>query len=97
MKVLWTQKAYDRLEEIFGYIEIDSPDNARKWVSKLFTKVEHLSASPKLGRKVPELGSSHIRELIFGNYRVIYRIAGETIYILTIRHFKQILPVDDME
>ncbi|MEA3447449.1 MAG: type II toxin-antitoxin system RelE/ParE family toxin [Bacteroidota bacterium] len=36
---------------------------------------------------VPEIGASNIRELIEGNYRIIYRIVKEDqINILTIHH-----------
>ncbi len=95
MKILWTQTAYRRLEEIFAYIEIDSPQNAQKWLGKLLVKVEPLKGTPKLGRKVPELNSPVIRELIHDNYRIIYRLSGESLFLLTVRHFKQILPMED--
>ncbi|MGB5615899.1 MAG: type II toxin-antitoxin system RelE/ParE family toxin [Desulfobacterales bacterium] len=36
------------------------------------------------------------RELIYGNYRIIYRIETKKISILTIRHGQQILPIDEI-
>jgi addiction module RelE/StbE family toxin len=97
MKILWTQTAYDRIEEIYSYIESDSPSAAQKWVLKLLSKVEQLGKTPKIGRKVPEIGSSSIRELIYNNYRIIYRVTDLKVFILTIRHFKQILPLDELQ
>jgi plasmid stabilization system protein ParE len=49
-----------------------------------------------MGRIVPEIGNSKIRELIFGNYRIIYRFEKKRISVLTIRHGKQILPIEDI-
>jgi hypothetical protein len=35
--------------------------------------------------------------MIFKNYRIIYRIEKSKIFILTVRNFKQILPVDEID
>ena len=48
--------------------------------------MERLLRFPKLGRVVPEAQDENIRELVHKNYRIIYRIAGERIEILTIVH-----------
>ena len=97
MKVQWTQVAFRRLEEIYAYIEKDSPVNAARWAEKLLRKIEGVKGFPKAGRAVPELESVSVREIVYGNYRVIYKIKDETAYIMSIRHFKQILPVKDLE
>ena len=44
-----------------------------------------------MGRVVPELNNAHYREILFGNYRVIYSIKAEYIESLTIRGVRQIL------
>lgn len=96
MKVFWTDKAIDRLSEIARYISRDSPSAAEKWVDKMVGRIETLSEFPKSGRKVPELDRKEYRELIIGNYRAIYRVRGEALFVLTVRHFKQVLPVDEL-
>lgn len=75
---------------------MDSPIAALNWVDALFDKVEILKVGAEIGRKVPELNRNDVRELIFGNYRIIYRILKNKIAILTVRHFKQILPLEDI-
>ncbi len=45
---------------------------------------------------VPEIGDQQFRELIYGNYRIIYRIEKKRLSILTIRHGKQVLPIEDI-
>jgi toxin ParE1/3/4 len=97
MKVLWTRVAYKRLAEIYAYIEKDSPTNATKWANKLLDKVGGIKDFPRAGRVVPEIDVVKIREILFGNYRIVYKIKDETAFILTIRHFKQILPLQDFE
>jgi toxin ParE1/3/4 len=97
MKVQWTHVAYKRLEDIYAYIEKDSPVSAAKWAEKLLRKIEGIKDFPKAGRAVPELDSGNIREIVYGNYGLIYKVKDETVYIMTIRHFKQILPLKDLE
>ena len=74
-----------------AYISYDNPVAATKWIDNLFKKVEILKSAPEIGRVVPEIQRKDIRELIFGNYRIIYRLEKGRICILTVRHGKQIL------
>jgi len=48
--------------------------------------VEKLPEFPNLGRKVPEVDDESIREIIFYNYRLIYKLADELILVLGIIH-----------
>ncbi len=96
MKIIWAPLAIDRTVEIAEYIAQDNPGAAGKWIDNLFKKVEILKSAPKIGRIVPEIERQEIRELIFGNYRIIYCLEKTTISILTVRHSKQILPVDEI-
>ncbi len=66
------------------------------WIETVFSKVEQLKASPEIGRIVPEINNNQFRELIYGNYCIIYRIETKQISVLTVRHGKQILPIDEI-
>ncbi len=96
MKIIWSPLAIDRASEIAEYIARDKPSAAEKWISTIFSKVEQLESSPESGRVVPEMRNDQFRELIYGNYRIIYRIEKKQVSILTIRHGKQILPIDEI-
>ena len=74
MRVIWSPLAADRASEIAAYIAQDNIAAAEKWVNTVFAKVERLKAFPESGRIVPEINDYHFRELIYGNYRIIYRI-----------------------
>jgi addiction module RelE/StbE family toxin len=96
MKIIWSPLSLDRVTEIAKYIAQDNPSAAKKWVETLFEKVELLKSSPQSGRVVPETRSDDIRELLYGNHRVIYRLEEKRVSILTVRHGKQILPIEDI-
>jgi plasmid stabilization system protein ParE len=96
MKIFWSPLAIDRSSEIVDYIAQDKPSAAEKWISTVFSKVEQLKSSPETGRIVPELNNAQFREIIYGNYRIIYRIEKKQISVLTIRHGKQILPIKEI-
>ena len=96
MNIVWSPLAVDRASEIAGYIAQDKPSAAEKWTKTVFSKVEQLKTSPKIGRIVPEIRNNQFREIIYGNYRIIYRLETEQISILTIRHGKQILPIKEI-
>ena len=96
MKVLWSPLAIDRASEIAEYVAQDNPTAAENWVNTVFSKVGELKKCPETGRIVPETNNKKIRELIYGNYRIIYMIEEKRISVLTVRHGKQILPIGEM-
>jgi len=97
MKIVWSPLAVDRASEIADYIARDKLTAAEEWIKTIFSKVEQLRSSPEIGRIVPEINENQFREIIFGNYRIICRIENKQISILTIRHGKQILPIDEIK
>jgi toxin ParE1/3/4 len=52
---------------------------------------ERLREFPYSGQVVPELGREELREVIQGNYRVIYRVGEGRIDILTVYHGARLL------
>ena len=96
MKIFWSPLAVDRVSEIAHYMAQDNPAAAERWINEVFKKVEELKAFPEKGRVVPEANNKSIRELIYGNYRIIYRIEEKKFSVLTVRHGKQMLPADDI-
>jgi len=97
MRIIWSPIAVDRASEIADYIAQDKPSAAEKWIDTVFSKVEQLKSSPEINRIVPEINDCQFRELVYGNYRIIYRIETKQISILTIRHGRQILPINEIK
>ena len=74
MKIIWQPLALERVNQIIDLIARDRPLAAEKWAAGLFDLVERLQQSPRRGRMVPEAGREQIRELLYRNHRVIYRL-----------------------
>ena len=91
MKLIWTELAVEKLEEYADYISFDNPIASVKWINTIQKSVNKLIDFPQIGRRVPELKRSDIREIVTGNYRIIYRFERMRISILTIRHTSQLL------
>jgi toxin ParE1/3/4 len=83
VEIVWTNQALYKLNKFVDYIAHDDLVTAEKWALKLIEQ-------PESGRIVPEYNEPNLRELIFGNYRVIYRIRKDEsmIYIQTVWHVR---------
>ncbi len=84
MKVRWTSRAVKDLKSIARYIAKDDPTAARRFADKLKRRAESVGRFPNRGRIAPELGRDDVRELIEGNYRIIYRVQKSAVEILTL-------------
>ena len=91
-EINWTDKALQNVDNIAEFISKDSLKYAQIQTKIFFERVESLFKQPELGRVVPELQKKKIRELIVGNYRIVYRIISQKrIDILTIHHSRRLL------
>ena len=93
--ILVTESAYSDLEDIELYISQDSTLIARRFINKIFDKIDQLYLYPKSGKIVSELMRDDIRELLLNKYRIIYRIADQsTINILRVVHGSRLLDIE---
>lgn len=95
MKVIWSPLALERVNEIADYIAEDNVRAARLFLIDIFGVVERLQSFPNSGRVVSEVKRPNIREIIFKNYRVVYRVEAKKVSVLTVRHGKQRLPLEE--
>jgi len=89
--VRWTQRARDDLREIHAFIVRDSPRAAEALVERLLMATERLAAFPESGRVVPEFPALGYREIIVSSYRVLYRLEGNTVWIVAVVHGRRLL------
>jgi len=86
--VFLTEGAEHDLESLYDYLaQFDSPDSANYVLDELMKVVESLSTFPERGSHPKELlalGIKDYRQTFFKPYRVIYRIAGQRVYIYLI-------------
>lgn len=92
-KLIWTDDGIKSLEDIIEYISNDSIYYASNFAKKILIAIESLIDFPLMGRVVPEYGNPVIRELIYQNYRIVYKVGKNVIYILLIIHGSKELPV----
>lgn len=94
MSVFWTPEAQQDRAEIWNYIAAENPRAAARMDSLFSEAATSLAEYPKLGRTGKISGT---RELIpHENYRLVYEIASETVWILALVHTaRQWPPVRD--
>ncbi|MFC1805806.1 type II toxin-antitoxin system RelE/ParE family toxin [Planctomycetota bacterium] len=90
-EVRWTSQAADDLVAITDFIAQDSPHYASLFAMDVLAAVETLQAFPSSGRAVPEAKNPSLREILLGNYRIVYRVARDLVEILTIHHGARLL------
>jgi plasmid stabilization system protein ParE len=87
VRINWTLLAVEDLRDIKNYISKDSKYYAAIQIKKIKFRTKSLKSNPQIGRVVPETQIESIRELIEGNYHIIYKVLNEfDIDILTIYH-----------
>ncbi len=94
MKVVWTDSARQRLKELQDYIARDAPSLAPHIVKRLILRSRQLEILTHSGRSVPEYQHADVRELLDRPYRIIYRVLPDRVEVLTVRHYRQLLPSD---
>jgi toxin ParE1/3/4 len=85
-KVTWTEQALEDLEAVCLFIARDTPRYAELFADQVFKATDRLGDFPLSARVVPEIGRENIREIILGNYRIIYRVLPKEVEILTVHH-----------
>jgi len=87
-KIKWTEKSSFDLQSIHEYISKDSKIYAVRFVKSLVKATKRLEDMPLSGRIVPEFENKEFREIIFRNYRIVYRLVGRNndVEILAVVH-----------
>jgi toxin ParE1/3/4 len=92
-KLIWSPRALADLDSACEFISRDSPRYASLFVERIVAAIEGLSLHPLLGAIVPEYGMEEIRERLFQNYRIIYRVSSDLVEIVAIIHAARLLPM----
>ena len=85
-QIIWTEMAVEDLNNIAEYIAKDSEYYATDFVKRVIIEIEKLEHFPLLGRTVPEEDNDNLREIIYHNYRLVYKLDDDKIFISIISH-----------
>lgn len=91
MKIQWSAEARRSLRAIQKFIAQDSEFYAQRIISRIIDRVEAAARAPGRGHPVHEYPEAPLREVHEGSYRIIYHADEETLQVVTIVHFKQVL------
>jgi toxin ParE1/3/4 len=85
MKVRYTKRAFANRERIFDYLDERNPQAARAVVGLIHQRIIELGDQPYKGRRTnkPNIYTVWITPY---RYRIFYRISGDEVVILQIRH-----------
>lgn len=95
--IRWTEQAVDDLHSIRLFIERDSPRYGRLVAERLFDATEQIALFPRAGRMVPDFGQESVRELIVGEYRIVYRVEEDVAVILTVFRSSRLFPFERVQ
>jgi len=89
MNLIWTNRALNDLRQNISYIEKHSPQNARKVLHSLIALAESLKIFPLAFPKEPVYNKENIRFVSKWNYKIVYKVNKNEIYILRIFNTRQ--------
>lgn len=73
------------MEGIVRYAAADSPERAKAFGNLLIDKALSIGQFPGMGRMVPEYREPSVREIIHGDYRIIYEVCGDPSAVFVLR------------
>lgn len=84
--VIWKDEAKEDLRDVLHFLARFPPAYVDTWSNDPTRKLELLESFPEMGRMVPEKEMSHLREILIGNYRLLYIYLNNQITIIGVRH-----------
>jgi plasmid stabilization system protein ParE len=91
-RLIWTPNALDNVDRLHRWLVSKDADAASRAVAAIREGVRILAKSPHIGRPAEDMDPEYREKLIgFGNsgYVILYRLDGETVALLAVRHQKE--------
>ena len=86
VKIIWSPSALEDVNSIAEFIARDSVDRAALFVARLLEAIDRLQDYPRSGRVISEISDKSCREIMYGSYRIMYRLEGDDIWITGVVH-----------
>ena len=78
--------AKEDLRDILSFVSRHSEAYGATLAGRIVAAVDRLETDPMFGRMVPEYGDETVREIIVGNYRIVYQFEDLAVGIVAIVH-----------
>jgi toxin ParE1/3/4 len=99
-KVKITLSAQSDIRTIWDYVSQLNPSNALVFINEIEERIYALSPYPERSPIIPEgemLQNDVYRHLIYKDYRIVYRVQNENIFILRIFNGSKLLDMASLE
>ena len=93
VEIRWSPKSADDFDNIISFIALNSEIYAKIFATNMMQFIEDIPRFPFAGRIVPEYKIPTLRERIYRNYRIVYRILGNDVELVTITHGFRLLKI----
>jgi toxin ParE1/3/4 len=90
--VTWSPRAANEFVDTCDFLAKRSESYAATFTRDIRSIVDSIPAQPRLGAMVPEYDRDDIRERLYQNHRIIYRLVGDDIEILAFVNVSRRLP-----
>ena len=90
-RLIWAEPALADLDAIADYIALDKPEAAKKFVQRVFARVEKLRQFPRSGSVPPEMKGGRYRQVIEPPCRIFYRTEKDAVIILHVMRSERLL------
>jgi addiction module RelE/StbE family toxin len=91
VKIIWTPEALQDRSDIWDYIAADNPVAAADLDDIFSTAVSRLAEHPSLGRPGQIEGTREL--IVHANYRLVYELTPEVVWILAMVHTARQWPI----
>jgi len=98
-RVLITKTAEEDIISIFEYISDDNPQATNRWKGEIKSQIASLDEFPMRRSIIPEadvIGFDY-RHIIYGNYRTIFKITEDLVFIMRVFHCSRLLDLKVFE
>jgi len=95
-RIVWTEPALLEIDEIADYISLDKPAAARRFVQRVFERIEQLATHPKSGSVPTELKGTQYRQLVIAPVRIFYRTKDDAVYIVYVMRGERLFRNGDL-
>ena len=87
-KITWASGAHSDFRKILEYISDDNPEASVRVGEAIMARINQLKSQPRMGSRIPEEPTHESRQLVQGNYRIIYQVdeSSRCIDIIRIWH-----------